>query len=514
MAADGLETSRATSVVGGTAFTRSVDPVTGRDDAKRVNTATLSTGSATLTAQYRYDAAGHLTQQWGSGFASNDSTYTYNTTNGLKTGENLQLTQVGPTGNQAGTLTGTYTYSNSGRLLTSTITGGAPERYTFDPAGNLTKVERQLDGVWQVASTLTYQENRLQSYTAPAPARATGGTVTRVEGDLVHTFSTSGTFTVLPGADLEVTYLLLGGGGGGSSGGGGAGGQLTGTLTLTPGTYEVVVGEGGTPGLAATQAGGNGQATTFSTLTASGGGGGAAYASDGNAGASGGGGGASDSATTQGGTTTDTPAQGYPGAGNGGYILTTPFASGGGGGASAAGQAASPRREAGDGGAGITSSITGTLVGYAGGGGGGTDTDGTAGGATHGGGAGGSAANGTSGTNWHRRRRRGSRRHRDLGRRRRLRSRHPSLHPAGHRDRRGHVRPGQTLAHAGRPQHEPRPRDLLLHRHRTSGQICERSHRDGGRLHLRRLRPTHDLGRSEGRLHDRDHLHLHRPYPA
>ena len=57
---------------------------------------------------------------------------------------------------------------------------------------------------------------------------ATGGTITTVDTDYkVHTFTSSGTFTVTTAPDY-VEYLVIAGGGGGASyqfgGGGGAGG--------------------------------------------------------------------------------------------------------------------------------------------------------------------------------------------------------------------------------------------------------------------------------------------------
>ncbi len=95
--ADGLETSRASTISGGTAFTRSVDT---RDDAKRLTKATLSIGSAALASEYLFDQKGHLTKQWGAGFdgsASGTQAYTYSTESGLKTNEDLRLLEVGGT---------------------------------------------------------------------------------------------------------------------------------------------------------------------------------------------------------------------------------------------------------------------------------------------------------------------------------------------------------------------------------------------------------------------------------
>jgi hypothetical protein len=87
--------------------------------------------------------------------------------------------------------------------------------------------------------------------------RATGGTVTnRTFGGLiyrVHTFNSSGTFTINNIFKLEpLSLLLVGGGGGGghdgngAGGGGGAGGLLVRSKSdISTGAFPVVVGEGG-----------------------------------------------------------------------------------------------------------------------------------------------------------------------------------------------------------------------------------------------------------------------------
>jgi hypothetical protein len=88
------------------------------------------------------------------------------------------------------------------------------------------------------------------------PTAATGGLITQTVTDgstwNVHRFTTVGssTFTVQTlGTDPVLEYLVVGGGGSGGSdmgGGGGAGGYRAGTLTLSStGTYNVVVGAGG-----------------------------------------------------------------------------------------------------------------------------------------------------------------------------------------------------------------------------------------------------------------------------
>lgn len=78
---------------------------------------------------------------------------------------------------------------------------------------------------------------------------ATGGTIT-TDGDFkIHTFTSSGTFTINTVQGLgEVRMLVVAGGGGGAwngGGGGGAGGMIEDTYIMTAGQYIVNVGAGG-----------------------------------------------------------------------------------------------------------------------------------------------------------------------------------------------------------------------------------------------------------------------------
>jgi len=225
---------------------------------------------------------------------------------------------------------------------------------------------------------------------------AIGGTVTSVDGYTIHTFTSSATFTVISGGEVE--YLVVAGGGGGSnnlySGGGGAGGMLTGSIpNVTPGDYTVTIGAGGTTGTNGT----NGSNSLFGTVIATGGGGGASYNTNGFNGGSGGGGGYDSTNNGEGlgsvGGTASPSGQGNNGGrgnGVGGYGW-----GGGGGGAGGAGVAAKApiTNQPGHGGVGAQSSITGTATYYAGGAGGRIDSVGYyANGGTGGGG------NGTQGT--------------------------------------------------------------------------------------------------------------------
>lgn len=244
--------------------------------------------------------------------------------------------------------------------------------------------------------------------------KAFGGDEVRTDGTFwYHIFNSSGRFEPVQ-ALSNVDYLVIAGGGagGGREGaGGGAGGYRTsigGTpLSLTAQTYTVTVGAGGVGASAVT--GGSGSNSTFATITSTGGGGGGAWTSNGVSGGSGGGGGGvgtQGSASTTGGngnTGNYTPVEGY----KGGDRLTTNdnAGPGGGGGSSAVGQngnIAGPQYTAGAGGAGTTSTISGSSVTRAGGGGGGGygNPPRWAAGGSGGGGDGGKTAdaNGSAGT--------------------------------------------------------------------------------------------------------------------
>lgn len=206
---------------------------------------------------------------------------------------------------------------------------------------------------------------------------------------------------------IQASYLIVAGGGGGgmsgttgqySGGGGGAGGLLTGTANLSVNTYTITIGAGGSGG--AVRNGVNGGNTTISILDliTFGGGGGQGSPTTVNTpyqGGSGGGANVYPSGTTVGGL--GTPGQGNNGGAGGAF--SSPFASGGGGGAGAVGASGSGT-VSGNGGVGLSNSITGSAVFYAGGGGGGMTTgSATAGtGGNGGGGNGGLNAAPTAGT--------------------------------------------------------------------------------------------------------------------
>ena len=201
------------------------------------------------------------------------------------------------------------------------------------------------------------------------------------------------TIVVVP--TVSGSYLVVAGGGSGgvlAGAGGGAGGLLTSTASFALGTtYTVTVGSGGaaatdTPGTGV--AGNNGSdsiisGTGLTTIDAVGGGGGAAYPSYAALAGGSGGGGTYNSLSGAAGTS---------GQGNAGGNGTTNISGAGGGGAGAAGSTTTSTNGA-NGGIGVTNSITGSSVYYAGGGGGSGQNGSSGGSGGSGGGGNGDAGN-------------------------------------------------------------------------------------------------------------------------
>jgi len=231
----------------------------------------------------------------------------------------------------------------------------------------------------------------------------TGGTITTSGAYTIHTFTSSGTFTVDGGSLTGVDYLVVAGGGGGGSrraGGGGGGGMVNATnQSISAGTYTITIGAGGAGATTDTNNGVVGGNTVFGSIqTCNGGGYGAGQGNAGGAGGSGGGG------------------SGTSGQGNSGGASSGATGGGGGGGKGAAGSQ-SGNQAGGNGGGGLTLAYSGSSVAYAGGGGGGSrdgysggsgasgggtggvdgSTVSTAGAANRGGGGGGGARDGNSG---------------------------------------------------------------------------------------------------------------------
>lgn len=241
-------------------------------------------------------------------------------------------------------------------------------------------------------------------YAAP---KATGGVISYMPGYIIHTFTSSGTFT--PTSSISNAEILVTGGGGSGGatdgGGGGAGGVLYFSgQTLAATAHTVTIGAGGSGG-AVYSDGTSGANSSFGALTAALGGGrggvGSGTLTGASLGSGGGGagstGGAAGSASTS--TQTGTGATAFYGNGGGaGNTNTSSRNAGGGGGASGAGVTAISGTS-GNGGSAISTYsawISAALVGvsgsFAGGGGGGGQTG------TAGNGGGGGAGNGQIGT--------------------------------------------------------------------------------------------------------------------
>jgi hypothetical protein len=211
-------------------------------------------------------------------------------------------------------------------------------------------------------------------------AFANGGTVsTVIENGInyrVHTFTSSGTLSVVYPGKMEVLCVAGGGGGGAyaAGAGAGAGGLIYNTdYSVTTGNKTVTVGAGGAGQDYTVTNPSNGSNSVMDSLTSVGGGyGGQGWGGNvGGNGGSGGGGAGYDGTqgtfTTAGGT--GTPGQGFNG-GIGRGISGNRGAGGGGGGAGVPG-GDSTTNSSGDGGNGRQISINGTATYYGGGGGGG-----------------------------------------------------------------------------------------------------------------------------------------------
>jgi len=131
----------------------------------------------------------------------------------------------------------------------------------------------------------------------------------------IHKFTSTGNFVIATAKTVD--YLIIGGGGGGghhSGGGGGAGGLVWFSgQSLSAGTYQAVIGTGGSTSYNTN--GGDGSISTFNNHTALGGGGGAGE--DGTSGRNGGSGGGGGRANRTAGSSTQFSTYGY-GFGNSG----------------------------------------------------------------------------------------------------------------------------------------------------------------------------------------------------
>ena len=195
------------------------------------------------------------------------------------------------------------------------------------------------------------------------------GTVTTSGSYIIHTFTSSGSFTVSTGSTSAELLIVAGGGGTGFDvGGGGGGGGVVyySSFGVSAGTYNVTVGTGGSSAQSGGASSGNGTNSSFGAATvAIGGGGGGTYPSGQTNGQNGGSGGGAGNQNASGGS-------GTAGQGNGGGTSTSPWGSGAGGGAGGAGPNGVLNSQV-AGGAPVYYSISGTSVAYAGGGYGNSD---------------------------------------------------------------------------------------------------------------------------------------------
>jgi len=365
--------------------------------------------------------------------------YFVNTTSGA-------ITVTLPATPSAGDIVAVKDYANTAdtNLITiarngSNIDGTAKDALVANEGGSITLVYVDATKGWLVTDAAQKSDVAFPEYIV-----ATGGTVTCCGDYKIHTFTGPGTFTVTCAGNAagsnSVDYLVVAGGGGAggdAGGGGGAGGTrfsdgtASGCYTAGPAplgdsalpvlaqAYPITVGGGGAatpvpaaPGPSPANVGNPGNQSIFSTITSTGGGGGGGHNncgplySTGRPGGSGGGA-RSSNPFAQGGSG-NTPPVSPPQGNNGGTGNPQPDLGGGGsggGGAVCAGQpnqinpGSGVRDSGGNGGAGVTSCITASPVGYGGGGGGGAGgSPGALGGIGTQGGGSGSNSPGTPGT--------------------------------------------------------------------------------------------------------------------
>ena len=184
-----------------------------------------------------------------------------------------------------------------------------------------------------------YNGTAWQKATTGIVMTATGGTKTTSGLYTIHTFTSSGTFSVSQSSGIIDFLVIAGGGGGGhdNGGGGGAGGVVwTTSASIATGDHTVTIGAGGAPSAAGgINPGANGANSIFKTATALGGGGAGGADTNGANGGSGGGG----SRNRVGGSSTQGASGGTAFANRASASTNSSFEGGGGGGAGAAGTA-------------------------------------------------------------------------------------------------------------------------------------------------------------------------------
>ena len=297
------------------------------------------------------------------------------------TANNLTLTGTAPATNGGLTKTGAGALTiEAAQIYTgsTTVNGGG---LTFTAGGSIAAASNiQFNSGTLAITSRTLANNMVLNGGAvmvqvSEDNTGTGGAITFSMGNVVHTFTTSGSL-VLPTSVGSVSEMIVGAGGGGGAGAfgnvynaGGGGGRvlnLTGQ-SLASGSTAVVVGAGGAGGNNAP--GTSGGASSIGANTATGGSG--AVGNQGTGGTS--------------------------GSGNLGGVKFSYFGGGGGGDSAVGGVGSSPGNFGGNGGAGTLGTITGSF--YGGGGGGGSDgTSGVGGVGGGGNGSGGTPDAGTANT--------------------------------------------------------------------------------------------------------------------
>jgi len=226
-------------------------------------------------------------------------------------------------------------YTTNGSHYPLSTTSGGPYRVVMQNDRNIVVYNGANQVLWSSGTALP---------PPPPPDGVGGNSVSIINGYRVHTFTSSGLFTVPPDITLTGVEVLIIGGGGGSGGGQGAAGGGGGVLlytgkTFTPGTYTITVGTGGIGGgsiYSSGQNGGNSSVSSIGTALGGGGGGGDASGLNGNNGSSGGGGSSEGGRMGYGGQ--GTQGQGYVGGNSTRNDNGPNYGGGGGGGAGGPGR--------------------------------------------------------------------------------------------------------------------------------------------------------------------------------
>jgi len=142
--------------------------------------------------------------------------------------------------------TPTVSLDVGGRTDAIRVPVGTTAQRPASPTNGMIRFNTDISGVEY------YSTSRLQ-WVGVEIFQAVGGTISTYTDSgvtyRVHTFTSSGTFTVATGTK-NVNYLIVAGGGGGGGGrhasGAGAGGLLQGTTAVSTQIYSIVVGGGGT----------------------------------------------------------------------------------------------------------------------------------------------------------------------------------------------------------------------------------------------------------------------------